>query len=163
MRTFPSLLAITALAAACSSDAPSPAPPPPIASDTASTVRLTPLTGSDLRYDGVYHTSTGDIQYYMRFFERGNVALVTGPETPKDSVHIADFLTESVQSGWNNVHNVPVERRNDSLFFQTMAVNGAITYAGVVAGDSVRFLKVSHINGKRAVVTYAFEPDRTLK
>ena len=45
------------------------------------------------------------------------------------------------------------------LFFTTMATRGAITYAGAVEGDSVRFLKESKITGKKARIAYGFIPD----
>lgn len=166
MRTFLHLLLATALLTACTG-APEPAPAPPApapaAADTAGTVRLTPLSGSGLRFDGVYHTNSSNLHYYMRFFERGNVALVAGHQSPTDTIHLAALLSENVQSGWNNVHNVPVTLRNDSILFQTMSVNGAITYAGKLDGDTVRFLKASRINGKRAIVAYGFEPDGASK
>ncbi len=139
--------------------------PEAIMPDTSSAVHMVPLTGSGLKYDGVYHYKTGDINYYMRFFERGNVALVVGNESDTARRSIREYLTENVQSGWNNVHNTLVERRNDSLLFRTMAFKGAITYAGAVyaAGDSVRFLKASEVNGKKAIVEYGFVPDGSRK
>ena len=133
--------------------------------DTSSTVQLVPLTESGLKFNGLYRYNVDNIHYFMRFFERGNVALVVGNESDTTKHSISALLTENVQSGWNNVHNTPVIRRNDSLLFQTMAIKGAITYAGVVyaGGDSVRFLKESHVNGKKAFVEYGFLPDATSK
>ncbi len=56
-----------------------------------------------------------------------------------------------MQSGWNSVHNVPVTLRNDSIVrSRPMAMNGAIVYTGKVDGDTIRFIKDSRINGKRA-------------
>lgn len=159
------VLLLAACTGSAGNDVPVPVPEnePSAAGDTIAGIKLVPLSHTGLRFNGVYHTSVGSIQYYMRFFERGNVALVVGPETANDTIRIASYLTENVQSGWNNVHNVPVTLRNDSLLFRTMALNGAITYAGVVDGDSVRFLKASEVNGKRAIVAYGFEPDQGSK
>ena len=139
--------------------------PSAIMPDTSSTVNLVPLTGSGLKYNGVYHYRVDNIHYVMRFFERGNVALVVGNESDTAKHSIREYLTENVQSGWNNVHNTLVLRHNDSLLFQTMALKGAITYAGVVYadGDSARFLKESKVNGKKAIVEYGFSPDKTLQ
>ena len=132
---------------------PSPAPAP------ANVVELHTLAGSGLKYNGVYDHTSGNIHYFIRFFERGNAALVAGQQEPGDPVDIRRYLTENAKSGENNVHNVPVTQRNDSLFFSTMATLGAITYAGVVDGDSLRFVKHSKATGKKAVVTYWFIPD----
>jgi len=117
------------------------------------------LEGTGLKFHGVYDAPSGNLHYYMRFFERGNVALVAGQQKPDDPVDLRSFLTQDAKSGTNNVHNVPVTRRNDSLFFTTMATRGAISYAGVVNGDSLRFLKRSEVTGKQAVVVYGFVPD----
>lgn len=126
--------------------------------DTSNSVVLTPITGS-VRFDGVYVQKDKSIHYFMRFFPRGNVALIAGPEREGSNMSIRNLLTEDVQSGQNNAHNTPVEQRDDSLFFRTMTIKGAIRYAGVVHGDTARFLKVSDINGRRAVITYVFEKD----
>lgn len=134
-------------------DPPVPEPAP------ANLVELHTLAGSGLKFNGVYDSPTGNIHYFMRFFERGNVALVAGQQKDGDRVDLRTYLTENVKSGENNVHNAPVIQRNDSLFFSTMATRGAITYAGVVDGDSLRFIKHSKATGKRAVVTYGFIPD----
>lgn len=121
-------------------------------------IELHALKGSNLRFDGVYGHAVGNIHYFMRFFERGNVALIAGRQEPTDPVDLRGFLTQDAQSGVNQVHNVPVTARNDSLFFTTMALRGAITYAGVAMGDSVRFLKHSKITGRKEVITYRFQP-----
>ncbi len=171
MRILLPLFAVL-LFAACSNDtkpenaapqpeqvAPAPdveAPPAPAA---ANSVELHTLAGSGLKFNGVYDSPTGNIHYFMRFFERGNVTLVAGQQKDGDRVDLRTYLTENVKSGENNVHNTPVVQRNDSLFFSTMATRGAITYAGVVDGDSLRFIKHSKATGKRAVVTYGFIPD----
>lgn len=136
-------------------------PPAAEVVDTAAApgmVHLYSLAGSGLRFDGVYGHSDGAIHYYMRFFERGNVALIAGQQKPGDPVDLRSHLRQDVKSGENNVHNVPVTVRNDSLFFSTMAPRGAITYAGVVQGDTVRFLKHSKITGKQALISYGFQP-----
>lgn len=93
-------------------------------------IELHTLRGSNLRFDGVYGHAVGNIQYFMRFFGRGNVALIAGRQEPTDPVDLRGFLTQDARSGVNQVHNVPVTSRNDSLFFTTMALRGAITYAG---------------------------------
>jgi hypothetical protein len=70
-------------------------PPPPIVEKTqpvveetqpnvletqepATDVQLAPLTGTGLKFDGAYRFTIGDLQYYMRFFERGSAAFVGG-------------------------------------------------------------------------------------
>ena len=176
MRTF-RLLPLLFILSACSGNerAPAPVTPPsatepeavPMAQDTAvaptadtGTVQLHSLVGSGLKFHGVYDSPTsGNLHYFMRFFERGNVALVAGRQEPNDPHNLASLLTEDVKSGTNNVHNVPVTVRGDSLYFATMATRGAITYAGVVEGDSLHFLKHSKVTGKKAVVSYVFVPD----
>ncbi len=128
--------------------------------DTTTLVHLRSLSGSGLRFNGVYDHTEGNIHYYMRFFERGNVVLVAGRSPSAGSPDLRSFLTQDAQGGTSNLHNVPVERRGDSLFFTTMAPRGAITYAGAVHGDSVRFLKHSRVTGKQAELAYHFIPDR---
>lgn len=169
MRVLFPLLALLTWTA-CSNDAPSttPAPanvqepqapvvqPPKVASPT---IDLHSLEGSGLKFNGVYDAPSGNLHYYMRFFERGNVALVAGQQKPDDPVDLRSYLAQDAKSGTNSVHNVPVTRRNDSLFFTTMATRGAIRYAGVVSGDSLRFIKHSAATGKQAVVVYGFVPD----
>ncbi|MCB0773590.1 MAG: hypothetical protein KDB93_09460 [Flavobacteriales bacterium] len=135
-----------------------PAPPPaPAAAEGM--VQLHSLAGSGLKFNGTYGHRAGGIQYYMRFHERGNVVLIAGRQEPGDTVDLRSFLGQNAKSGENNVHNAPVTWRNDSLFFTTMATRGAITYAGAVEGDSVRFLKESKITGKKARIAYGFIPD----
>lgn len=162
-------LLITLLAAACvdggagRSDAPAAdtsAPAAPV--DTANMVRLVPLTGSGLRYNGVYHYADGNIHYYMRFFERGSAVFVGGME--KEPGNLAALLTINAPSGWNQVHNCPVVQRNDSLFIRSVGIKGVINYLGEVRadGDSVRFLKASEITGTRIIAPYKFIPDAEL-
>src|SRR5690606_7472523 len=104
-----------------------PQPPPP----GPGQVVLHSLVGSGLKFNGVYDAhDNGDLHYFMRFFERGNVALIAGRQRPDDPTDLRTFLTEDAQSGKNNLHNVPVEQRGDSLYFTTMATRGAILYAG---------------------------------
>ncbi len=121
-------------------------------------VHLHSLEGAGLRFDGVYTYTSGGIHYYMRFFPRGNVALIAGRSEENGQLDLRSLLKEDAQSGVNNLHNVPVTQRNDSLFFTTMAPRGAITYAGVAEGDTVRFLKHSKVTHKEAVLAYGFEP-----
>ena len=131
--------------------------------DTGNTVHLVPLTGSGLRFDGVYHYADHKLQYYMRFFERGSAAFVGGME--KNPGELATILTIDVPSGWNQVHNCPVVQRNDSLFIHSVGVRGSIDYFGKVRanGDSVHFVKVSHITGTTFDAPYGFIPDPTSK
>lgn len=167
MRIFLPYVAMLLLVA-CSHEAPPTSAPVPEAppapaevapAEAADYVELHSLTGSGLKFNGVYHSAEGPIQYFMRFFERGNVVLVAGQQKPDDPVDLKSLLTEDAKSGRNSVHNTPVTQRNDSLFFTTMATRGAIIYAGVVEGDSVRFLKHSRATGKQAIVSYRFLPD----
>lgn len=127
--------------------------------DTSNTITLVPLTGSGLRFDGVYHYADGKLQYYMRFFERGSAAFVGGMENKPGE--LATLLTIDVPSGWNQVHNCPVVQRNDSLFIRSVGVRGVINYLGEVRanGDSVRFIKASEITGTRFLAAYGFIPD----
>lgn len=176
------LLAAVMLFSACDSPQPGPAamhendmPSAGETDDTASdtsegngnaaALELRSLQGSRLRFDGVYdHAASKDLHYFMRFFDRGNVALVAGVQKPGDPPALQELLTPNAQSGTNNVHNVPVRLDRDSIFFSTMAAKGAITYAGTYVGsDTLRFLKVSEVNGKQATVDYAFRPDLPLK
>src|SRR5689334_1069475 len=78
--------------------------------DTTGQIVLVPLTGSGLRFDGAYRCSIGDLRYWMRFFERGSAAFVGGTE--KYDHQLAGLLTIDVKSGWNQVHNCPVDQRN---------------------------------------------------
>lgn len=138
-----------------------PAPATEAAVPDSGAVHLHSLAGSGLKFHGVYDMANGNIHYFMRFFERGNVALVAGRQEPEDPNDLRTLLTEDVQSGTNNIHNVPVTRQGDSLHFATMANRGAITYAGVVDGDTLRFVKYSKATGKRGVVNYVYIPDGT--
>lgn len=133
--------------------------------DSTDVIKLQPLHGSRLRFDGVYdQEASGNLHYYMRFFERGNVALVAGVQKRGDPGMLQDLLTPNAQSGANNVHNVPVTLRGDSILFSTMTAKGAITYAGTfLGGDTLRFLKASDATGKKAVLDYVFLPDSPLK
>lgn len=130
-----------------------------------STIVLHSLAGSGLRFDGYYDDQASpSLHYLMRFFPRGNVALIAGGQKTGDPMKLSDQLTENAKSGVNNLHNVPVTMRGDSIFFNTMASKGIISYAGtVLPGDSLRFLKVSRITGKQAIVEFAFRPDAPLK
>lgn len=163
-------LLTTLLAAACvdGGDAGGDAAPPAVTSapvpavDTTKMVRLVPLTGSGLRYNGVYHYADGKLQYYMRFFERGSAVFVGGMEDRPGK--LAALLTIDAPSGWNQVHNCPVVQRNDSLFIRSVGIKGVINYLGEVRaeGDSVRFLKASEITGTRIIAPYKFIPDADL-
>ena len=161
------------LAASCVDKPVDVPPPPPVVQpvpdsssaiqEISSDVQLVPLTGTGLKFDGAYRFTIGDLQYCMRFFERGSAAFVGGTE--KYPGQLASFLTIDVKSGWNQVHNCPVAQRNDSLFIRSVGMKGVITYAGDVRanGDSVRFLRHSEINGSDQIMGYAFVPDSELK
>lgn len=125
-------------------------------------IQLIPLTGTGLKFDGAYRCTIGDLQYYMRFFERGSAAFVGGTE--KYPGQLAAYLTIDVKSGWNQVHNCPVQQRNDSLFIRSVGMKGVINYLGEVRanGDSVWFLRASEINGSRQIMRYVFVPDSEL-
>jgi hypothetical protein len=173
MRNLLPFLALAALAACSEPDRQPTAPASPVAPTATVPAPLQPpvqpepgqvvlhsLAGSGLKFNGVYDShASGDLHYFMRFFERGNVVLIAGRQRPDDPVDLRSFLTEKAQSGKNNLHNVPVELRNDSLFFSTMATRGAILYSGKVLGDTLRFFKHSKATGKKAVVDYVFVPD----
>lgn len=115
-----------------------------------------PLTGTKLRFDGYYKHTMGNINYLMRFFEDGHVVLVNGPEEDGSELH--KFLVKDTQGNPGiGLHNVPVNLRNDSLFFVTKPGSGEIFYSGVVLmPEAVRFMKYSNITGKRAVQDYGF-------
>ena len=177
---FAHLLIPVLLSASCV-DAPVQVPPPPVADtavvaapigmpfevpatsgELAGDLQLQPLTGTGLKFDGAYRCTIGDLQYYMRFFERGSAAFVGGTE--KYPGQLASMLTIDVKSGWNQVHNCPVEQRNDSLFIRSVGMKGVINYLGEVRanGDSVRLLRASEINGSRQIMRYAFMSDSEL-
>lgn len=133
-----------------------------LAVDTTAIV-LVPLTTSGVKFDGVYHYSSGNLKYYMRFFERGNAAFVGGTEKYKGQ--LAEMLTVDVRSGWNQIHNCPVTQQNDSMFIRSMSMKGAINYAGEVRanGDSLSMLRSSEINGTRMLFKYVFLQDEYLE
>jgi len=139
-----------------------PAVTPGTAEEMSDEVQLITLTGTGIKFDGAYRCIVGDLKYYMRFFERGSAAFVGGTE--KYPGQLASLLTIDVKSGWNQVHNCPVQQRNDSLFIRSVGLKGVINYLGDVRanGDSVRFLRVSQINGSRQIMGYAFVPDSEL-
>lgn len=116
------------------------------------------LTGTQLRFDGYYKHTMGNINYLMRFFEEGHVVLVNGPEEDGSELH--KFLVKETQGNPGiGLHNVPVTLRNDSLFFVTKPGSGEIFYSGVVLmPEAVRFMKYSNITGKRAVQDYGYVP-----
>lgn len=150
--------------AAVPAEAPAEAPivPPGVPQGGSDDPVLVPLTGTGLKFDGAYRFTIGDLQYYMRFFERGSAAFVGGTE--KYPGQLASLLTIDVKSGWNQVHNCPVVQRNDSLFIRSVGMKGVINYLGEVRanGDSVRFLRASEINGSRQIMRYVFVPDSEL-
>ena len=145
-------------------EAPAEAPivSPAVAQEVGGDIRLVPLAGTGLKFAGAYRCTIGELQYYMRFFERGSAAFVGGTE--KYTGQLASMLTIDVQSGWNQVHNCPVVQRNDSLFIRSVGLKGVINYSGDVraSGDTVRFLRSSEINGSRQIMAYVFVPDSQL-
>ncbi len=141
-------------------------PPPAATTDTGKAATpagaaLTPLTSTALRFDGAYRHTQGNMHNILRFFPEGNVVLITGTDTTTLQRRLrARLLQDTPTNGALGLHNVPVLQRNDSLLFVTRPMKGEIDYSGVVLGpDSIRFLKHSHINGKRAILTYLFEAD----
>ncbi len=139
-----------------------PIVPPAVAQEIDGDVQLVPLTGTGNKFAGAYRCTIGELQYYMRFFERGSAAFVGGTE--KYPGQLASMLTIDVKSGWNQVHNCPVAQRNDSLFIRSVGLKGVINYSGDVraSGDTVRFLRASEINGSRQIMAYVFVPDSDL-
>jgi hypothetical protein len=121
--------------------------------------RFTPLTGSGLRFDGYYRTEISQQVYLMRFFERGNVVLVNGPQSNEES--LPPYLRADAESfPERGIHNVSVVQRNDSILFRTFPSKGEISYGGVLlGGDTLRLLKHSHINGRKALLDHVFVPD----
>ncbi|MBP8822086.1 MAG: hypothetical protein KBH07_00410 [Flavobacteriales bacterium] len=95
----------------------------------------------------------------MRFFERGNVVLIAGRQPTDGSPDLRTYLKQDAQGGVSSLHNAPVALHGDSLFFTTMTNRGAITYAGSIHGDSLRFLKHSTVTGKQAELVYWFLKD----
>ncbi len=111
------------------------------------------------RFDGTYSTVMGERSLYlMRFFPKGNVVLSAGPVDMRES--LTSMLTEDA-AGEPEIgyYNVPVTRRNDSLFFEVEALRGSISYACLIGEDVLHVLKHSHINGRKAQLEYAFTPD----
>lgn len=137
------------------------AAPEPGQESTGTAVRTgDALTGSGLRFDGVYQVVLGErIVYLVRFFPEGHAVLVAGPNDTRDQLAtrlVPNALTEA-EIG---LYNVPVTLRNDSILFETKAVKGLIDYACVLQGsDTLRVLKHSHVNGKRALLDYLFAAD----
>lgn len=119
------------------------------------------LEGSWLRFDGVYQSEMDQMTYYMRFYPEGNVTLIGGNETGM-ATSLKNMMAQDSPPGINNIHNTMVELKGDSLIFSTKAMKGLIDYKGVrVSGDNntLRFLKHSRINGRKAILDYAFVAD----
>jgi hypothetical protein len=98
MRVLPQFIAL-AFIVGCSGPTDTVPPPvtlPVVAIDTTKVVALVPLTGTGVRFNGVYHYADGSLRYYMRFFERGNAAFIGGTE--EFPGQLGEFLTENVQS-----------------------------------------------------------------
>lgn len=117
------------------------------------------LAGKGLRFDGYYMETRGDLLYLLRFFPEGRAVLVNGTSDLRDQ--LSPLLVRDAKGdpaiGW---YNVPVKVDGDSLFFTTRPEKGTIDYAGgVVDGSTVRFLRISNINGTRQLKEYIFQPD----
>lgn len=118
-----------------------------------------PFEGMGIRYDGHYRHETGGLRYLLRFYPEGRVVTVNG--TKEVEATLPKFLTRDTQGNPSmGLYNVPVEVRNDSLFFITRPMKGEISYGGKVTSDrTVRFIRYSHINGKTFDFVYTFRSD----
>lgn len=120
------------------------------------------LAGIGLRFDGYYMETRGRLLYLVRFFPDGKAVLVNGTDDLLEQLH--PLLVPSAKGDpAMGYYNVPVELRNDSLFFTTTPEKGTIDYEGVVVDDTrVRLLRKSNINGSEQIKEYLFQAD-TLK
>jgi hypothetical protein len=119
------------------------------------------LEGSWIRFDGVYKSQMDKITYYLRFYPEGNVTAVGGNEEGA-TVPLKTVMRQDSPPGVDNIHNTLVDLKGDSIFFTTKFFKGEIAYSGArVDGDSetLRFLKHSLINGRKAILDYTFEAD----
>lgn len=119
------------------------------------------LKGSWIRFDGVYRSGFDKMNYYLRFYPEGNVTAIGGNEEAAP-IPLKTLMSQDSPPGVNNIHNTLVELRGDSIFFSTKAMKGFIDYRGArVNGhsDTLRFLKHSRINGRKAILDYVFEAD----
>lgn len=118
-----------------------------------------PLSGLPIRFDGHYRTESGDVIRLMRYFPEGRVVLINGTRELEADLH--KFLIRETKGDPSiGLHNVPVEVRDDSLFFVIHPEKGDIDFRGKVSsGSSLSFERYSHINGHRERMEYIFQPD----
>jgi hypothetical protein len=117
------------------------------------------LVGTGLRFDGYYLEVRGGLLYLIRFFPEGKAVLVNGTSDLRDQLPPLLVPTAKGDPAMG-YYNVPVELRNDSLFFTTTPEKGTIDYSGTVVNDTlVRFLRHSNINGSEQTKEYVFQPD----
>ncbi|MCB0795097.1 MAG: hypothetical protein KDB88_10200 [Flavobacteriales bacterium] len=110
-----------------------------------------------VRTDGIYHSSFGKVQYYMRFYPDGNVILAGGMADSKPTV--PELIDAARMKPVPNVHSVFCRIEGDSILFVTQALKGQIDYHGHRdSPEQLSFKKVSHINGRQMELVYAFEP-----
>jgi len=122
-------------------------------------VIIGPFEGMPLRFDGYYRNEIGDILYLIRFFPEGRVVSVNGSRSVEKDLP-AYLVRETRGNPSLGLHNVPVSVIGDSLVFITKPEKGEIEYRGTVVSSSmVRFLRHSHINGRKQLMEYIFHPD----
>lgn len=115
-----------------------------------------PIPEGILRFDGVYHGTSGHIDYFIRFFPQGNAALLAGFPDPK--IDLREYLKQDMAEGFSNGHNVPVTIAGDSILFITSNRKGDISYHGFrVDAEHLTFRKHSHVNGRESTLDYVFE------
>ncbi len=118
------------------------------------------LAGTGLRFDGYYMERRGKLLYMVRFFPEGKAVLVNGTDDLLEQLH--PLLVRNAKGDPTmGYYNVPVELRNDSLFFTTTPEKGTIDYRGIVVdSERVRLLRISNINGTEQLKEYLFMPDQ---
>jgi hypothetical protein len=118
-----------------------------------------PLACTGVRFDGYYMEQRGDLLYLVRFFPEGKAVLVNGTKDLRDQLPPL-LVADAAGDPSMGYYNVPVEVRNDSMFFTTHPEKGTIDYSGAVVNDDrVRFLRHSNINNTDQVKEYLFHPD----
>jgi len=120
-----------------------------------------PLAGKQLRFDGYYRNTIGDLIYLIRFFPEGRVVSVNGTkDVEKD---LPKYLVRGTRGNPGlGLYNVPVSVDGDSIVFVTRPEKGEIEYRGTATSSSmVRFVRHSHITGTKQLMEYIFYPDPT--
>lgn len=118
-----------------------------------------PLAGTGLRFDGYYMEQRGKLLYLVRFFPEGKAVLVNGTDDLLGELP-ALLVRDAKGDPSMGYYNVPVQLRNDSLFFTTTPEKGTIDYSGIVVDrERVRLLRHSNINGTEQLKEYLFTPD----